>query len=220
MTRRFNLLLLFVALAAAVGGAATALYLKPDAPRIALTKDPESAGVKGLLWPNPKVVKPFQLTDHDGRPFDLERLKGHWSFLFFGFTHCPDVCPMALETMKQVALRLEASDAAAGTQYVFVSVDPARDTPEQLKGYVQYFDPDFIGATGEHDELRRMTRQLGIIYDINEPDAAGDYQVDHSAAILLTDPRGRMVGVFSVPHQVTDIADRFQAMRDFIDEHS
>jgi len=220
MNSRKNLSLLVVALMAAVIGAGTALYLRPSGDTLALVRDQDGPAIQGLLWPNPKQVAPFELTDHHGQAFDLDRLKGRWSFMFFGYTHCPDVCPMTMDTLKRVAGRLEGQEAGADTQVVFVSVDPARDTPEHLKNYVEYFNPEFLGATGGAEQLMAMTRQLGIIYDLNDGDGKKDYLVDHSAAVLLTDPQGRLVGVFSAPHRAEDITARFEAMRGFLDEHS
>ena len=221
MSLRLKLMMLFVALAAAIAGAGASLYLRPAGEALVLTRDAPPSDIEGMLWPNPKQVKPFQLVDHEGRPFDLDRLKGQWSFLFFGYTHCPDVCPMALDTMKHVTRKLQQRGAGQDVQVVFVSVDPERDTPAHLGSYVTYFDPDFVGATGEPDQLLAMTRQLGIIYDIQEHDEGdSSYLVDHSAAILLTDPEARVVGVFSAPHEPTEITERFQSMRGFIAEHS
>lgn len=220
MNSRKNLSLLVVALMAAVVGAATALYLRPSGAPLDLVRDQDGPAIQGLLWPHPKQVAPFELIDHHGEAFDLERLKGRWSFMFFGYTHCPDVCPMTMDTLKRVAGRLEGREAGADTQVVFVSVDPARDTPEHLKDYVEYFHPDFVGATGTTEELMAMTRQLGIVYDLNDDDGGNDYLVDHSAAVLLTDPEARLVGVFSAPHRAEDIAARFEAMRGFLDDQS
>ncbi|MDZ7753806.1 MAG: SCO family protein [Gammaproteobacteria bacterium] len=220
MNSRKHLSLLVVALMAAVVGAGTALYLRPTATSLDLVRDRDGPAIQGLLWPNPKQVAPFELTDHHGQAFDLDRLKGRWSFMFFGYTHCPDICPMTMDTLKRVADKLEERQTGADTQVVFVSVDPARDSPEHLKNYVEYFNPDFVGATGATEELMSMTRQLGIIYDLHEADQDGNYLVDHSAAVLLTDPQGRLVGVFSAPHRAEDMTARFEAMRGFLDEQS
>lgn len=178
---------------------------------------PPAPPIPGLLWPNPKPVPEFGLTDQHGQPFTLARLKGHWTFLFFGYTHCPDVCPITLAVMNAVDGLLDASPGLAeATQFAFVSVDPARDTPEQLAKYVAYFNPDFIGATGSEEAIHDLTRRLGVVYMRGEPDAQGDYTVDHSASILLVDPEGRFVAVFGAPHDAKQIAERFRAIRDFV----
>jgi protein SCO1/2 len=153
-----------------------------------------------MVLPEPRVIADFSLTDHDGEPFTLDSLRGRWSLIFFGFTHCPDVCPSTLYDLQQVHGTL-TRDTSADHQVLFVSVDPERDTPEVLKQYVNYFDPDFIGVSGENEQLAPLTLQLGIAYRIEEHEP-GDpaYRVDHSASILLTDPQGRLHGVFPAPH--------------------
>jgi protein SCO1 len=95
-------------------------------------------------------------------------------------------------------------------------VDPERDTLEHLSHYVGYFDDAFLGVTGEHEALRRLTRQLGVLYHHNEPNTRGDYLVDHSAGVFLLDPEGRMVGFFRAPHEANDIAARLRGIRDFV----
>lgn len=186
---------------------------------------PAPAGVEGLLWPNPKSVAAFTLTDQAGQAFDLERLRGKWSFLFFGYTHCPDICPITLGVLKSVADRLASEGRyAADSQMVFVSVDPARDTPEVLREYVGFFGPGFVGATGTDAQLTTFTRDLGVLYmRVGEGDGAvagTNYLVDHSAAVLLVDPQGRLVGVFPAPQTVDGVAQRYAAIRAFLEAQS
>jgi len=174
--------------------------------------------VPGFLWPDPKVLQGFALTDHRGEPFGLDRLIGRWSFLFFGYTHCPDVCPTTLSMLAKVAGERGADGVAGGrAQVVFVSVDPARDTPARLGEYVAYFDRDFLGVTGAEDALGSLTRQLGIFVSRDAPDGDGNYLVGHSAAVLLIDPEGRLVGVFQAPHDPAGIADSFRRIRRFLE---
>lgn len=170
--------------------------------------------IPGLLWPNPKRLAPFSLEDQHGRPFDLERLKGHWTFLFFGYSHCPDVCPVTLTVMNHVQKLLAATpDAAEHVQFTFVTVDPARDTPEHLAAFVKYFNEDFLGVSGPEDRLAGLTRQLGIVYLRTEPETDGSYLVDHTASILLTGPEASLVALFSAPHDAGEIAERFKKIR-------
>ena len=177
---------LFVALAFAAGiGAALLLERGP-----ARTPD-----IEGLLWPDPRTLQAFTLVDQDGDTFDLQNLRGRWTLLFFGFTFCPDICPSSLN--------------------VFVSVDPGRDTPERVGEYVRFFDPGFTGVTGSEDALESLTAQLGVIAFRTEPDADGNYLVDHTAAVLLLDPQARLVGLFRTPHEASDIAARVRGIMDF-----
>ncbi len=173
--------------------------------------------VEGLLWPDPKIVQPFSLVDHRGEPFTLEQLKGRWSFLFFGYTNCPDVCPTILSMLDKVAGELGKEPMSnRDVQFVFVSVDPVRDTPEVLARYVGNFNPDFIGVTGTMETLTSLTRQLGIYAQPDAPDTHGDYLVDHGTPVLLIDPAGRLLGVFQSPRGPLDVAERFRQLRRFV----
>lgn len=174
--------------------------------------------IPSLLWPNPKTVGEFELTDQYKRPFGLGRLQGKWTFLFFGYSHCPDVCPLALTVLNNVERELKTTpESAKDVQVAFVSVDPARDTPEYLHEYVAYFNPEFIGLTGSEESLEAFTRQLGVLYRLGEPDSNGFYLVDHTAAILLVDPEGRLVGLFQIPHEVPVISEQFRQIRGFVE---
>ena len=208
--QKFTLLMLLVGTLAVVLG--TQAYL-------GLTGGAQSRpDIPGLLWPNPKPIAPFSLTDQRGQAFDLERLKGHWTFLFFGYTHCPDVCPGSLAAMNTVARQLSGSpDEAKDVQFAFVTVDPARDTREQMAAFVAYFNKDFLGVSGTEDKLAGLTRQLGIVYLLGEPEADGSYLVDHTASILLVDPQGRLIALFSAPHNPVEMAERFGRIRRFVE---
>lgn len=167
---------------------------------------PALGALKAL--PEPRVLADFRLLDQDGREFSLDRLRGQWSLLFFGFTHCPDVCPSALYDLQQVRRTLaEQSPGAMLPQIVFVSVDPERDTPARMKEYVAFFDPAFIGLTGAPEQLAPLALQMGVAYRV-EPHEAGapTYQVDHSASIFLTNPDGRLHGIFPAPQDAALMA--------------
>jgi protein SCO1/2 len=166
--------------------------------------------------PEGRPVVGVQMTDHNNQPFDESRFKGKWSFLFFGFTHCPDVCPAALLIMKAVWNKLpEDARQAPEPQMIFVSVDPDRDTPEILKQYVQFYHPDFIGITGKHDKLDILTTQLSALYGYEDAEGGNGYTVTHSAQIILIDPDGHMRAVFTTPHNVDAIVKGFVSVRDY-----
>lgn len=149
-------------------------------------------------YPAPRAVSEFQLTRSDGKPLTVADLKGHWNLFFFGFTHCPDICPNTLGVLKQVRAQLVHAGAADQVHIHFVSVDPQRDQPEILGRYATYYDPSFIAATGSDEELNRLTRSLGVMYT-REPAKDGQYNVDHSASIVVVDPQARLVGLFRPP---------------------
>ena len=174
--------------------------------------------LEATVLPDARPLVGFNLSDHDGGPFSPEQLKGHWSFLFFGFTNCPDVCPMALKVMQSVWKALPTKQGETGhPKLYFVSVDPDRDKLATLKQYVQYFQPEFNGVTGKLDELDKLTNQIGILYGYDEKEGDNDleYIVNHSAQIILVDPRGRMRAVISPPHEPEIISSNFQTIRTF-----
>jgi protein SCO1/2 len=158
-----------------------------------------------LLYPEPRELEPFQFDRADGKSFSEADLTGRWTLAFFGFTHCPDICPTTLSTLKQVEADLAAKPPKDPVQYLFVSVDPARDTPQVLATYTAFFSPAIIAATAPEERLLPATRQMGIVY-MQSPLPNGGYTVDHSAQIVLLDPTGRMVGMFRPPLDAAKIA--------------
>ena len=154
-----------------------------------------------------RPLAPFQLTDHNGLPFDNGRLQDGWSLVFFGYTYCPDVCPMTMQTLGAIEKEISVQSGITGPRIVFVSVDPERDTAERLKQYVTYFSPDFTGVSGDHENLRSLTGSLGVFYSRSEnPRQPDRYQVDHSASLFLFGPGGRIRALFSAPLQAGAIA--------------
>lgn len=179
------------------------------------------ANIPGLLWPNPPHVDTFALTNVDGRPLDTAYLAGKWTLLFFGFTHCPDVCPTTLATLKHVRELLIATGPFKSTlQVLFVSVDPERDSPAVLKSYVGYFDPSFNAAIGTEAELKAVARELGIIYAKIPTADPALYNVDHTASVLLIGPAATLLGVFPPPHRADQIAQRVREIEVFVASHS
>ncbi len=148
----------------------------------------------------------FVLRGPQGK-FTNANLVGHWSFMFFGYTQCPDICPTALTLMKGVKA---AVPPALTFRVVFVSVDPRRDTRALLGEYMAAFDPSFIGISGDDAALTPLTRTLGVFYQRNDGTDTQHYTVDHSAAIYLIDPRGRLTAVFSQPHEAAKVAADYQ----------
>ena len=166
------------------------------------------------LWGQEKPLIPFKLIDKNNQPLTNEQLEGKWSYLFFGYTHCPDVCPTALQMMAETLHILDESGSGEGFQAVFISVDPGRDDTKTLKNYVDYFDPRILAATGEKTELDKLTQQLGIIYlQTDNPEDPENYLVDHSAQILVINPKGEFAAVLSPPHKPEVMAKDLQQLR-------
>jgi protein SCO1/2 len=161
----------------------------------------------GTALPESRPIADFSLTGQDGQPFTREDLRGHWTLLFTGFTNCPDVCPATLATMADLDRRLERGDL----EFRFVSVDPERDTPEVVRGYLAHFGPGLAGATGSRPDIERFTAGLGLAQVVN-PGVGGEYTVDHSTALVLTDPRARLAGYFQAPHRPAALAADLAAL--------
>ena len=174
--------------------------------------------IPGFLWPNPPLVQEFSLTTHRGDEFSRSSFLGRWSFVFFGFTQCPDVCPTTLQNLKTTRTQLVDDEIFAELgQIVFVSVDPARDTPEIISNYLNYFDEEFVGITGPEDKLSELTKPLGILFV--KIDSGDSYTMDHSASILLIDPKGRLLGLFSMPHDPQVLSESFKKISQFYAQH-
>ena len=172
-----------------------------------ITSRPEAPEIDGLLWPQSKALQSFTLEDQNRRAFSLDRLRGHWTLLFFGYTNCPDICPVTLAVLENALTLMRKAHADAELpQVVFVSVDPKRDTPEHLGDYVSHFDPSFVGVTGSDANLAAFAGQLGALYVLGDADAEGQYSVDHTAALFLIDPRGHLVALFQAPHAADVLA--------------
>jgi len=155
----------------------------------------------GTWLPRARTLAEFHLQDMSGRGFDLNNLRGHPTLLFFGFTHCPDVCPTTLATLEQVLRQAPL----AGAQVVFVSVDPERDTDASLQSYLGAFDRNFVGVRGERAALAPLLRSLNAIA-VRQDLPGGGYTMDHSATLYLLDTQGRLVAVFSPPFSSTRLA--------------
>ena len=170
-----------------------------------------ATSVAGMTVLEPASPLPeFRLHDQNNQAFNRARLQGKWSFVFFGYTHCPDICPTTLVVLRDVQKISGGQDKSI--QYVFISVDPKRDKAATLKNYLPYFHPEFIGATGDQSELMRLTRAVGAYYEIGKP-RNGVYEVHHSAAIFLIDPEARLRALFSGPHDAVRLAQGLQQVK-------
>lgn len=190
-TGHARLLLAAAALCAALAGYWMAQQLDRASPQLA----------SGTWLPRPKPVGDFRLTDTSGRAFTQRDLGGGPALVFFGFTHCPDVCPTTLMKLAQVRKRA----GLTGLRVLFVSVDPQRDTAPLLGMYVHAFDPAFLGLTGEPGSILALAANFGVAVNRVEL-PGGDYTMDHSAVVFLLDERARIAAIFTPPFDVAALA--------------
>ena len=180
-----------MALAAALAGYMVSRQLAHPLPQL------ES----GTALPRPRALQPFSLTDQQGRAFGNAELAGHPSLVFFGFTHCPDVCPTTLALMAQ----LKRTPALARLQMIFVTVDPKRDDAAAMQAYVDAFGGNMVGLRGEDAALDPFLKNLGALRAI-QPLAGSDYSVDHSATLFYLDAQGALAAVFTPPFEFTKLS--------------
>ena len=188
-----RLIILVVAIIAVAAGTLTSRWYAspPPAPRAA------------TVLPAPFELPEFSLLDQGGQPIGRDAFEGQWDLVFFGFTHCPDICPMTLQVLSNARRELGEDGQEPLPRIVLVSVDPERDDPESMRRYVDYFGTGNLGITGELAEIRKLTDGLGIYFQ-KVPRDDGSYTVDHSAVVLLVDPRGEFNAMFSAPHDAAN----------------
>lgn len=207
---KFSIMITSVALAAILAGVWLAATYRENDSRAMLLPDRVMT-----LFPDPKPLTAFALTDHQNRVFDLASLKGKWSFLFFGFTHCPDICPTTLAILSRARDNIAKSAVGAeDIQIVFISVDPNRDTASKLKQYVAHFHAAFLGVTGDDAQIGNLAGQLGAAYQVAITPGVEDYPVYHAAAVFLVDPQARYHAVFTPPLDAEVISTRFKVVRE------
>ncbi len=191
--------LVLFALVAAAGGVWVAKRTSDQAPQL----------TSGTWLPQPRPVPEVSLVDQSGQPFTTQALKGHPTLMFFGFTHCPDVCPTTLARLADVVKAAKIPDL----KVELVSVDPERDTPEQLARYVHAFSPDFGALTGKPEAIRELAKEFGVA--IARVDlGGGEYTVDHSAVVSLLNRQGQRVALFTPPYEVASVAADLHSVAD------
>lgn len=188
-----NLLFIIIAIAAIAVGFLAQLSSSPD------ENAPEFE--KTILLPQPKPLTMVPFKSHLDQPFNATDWLGRWSIVFYGFTNCPDVCPTTMQTLKQVKAELVAAGVWQNYRVIMVSVDPQRDTTERLAQYVPFFDSEFIGLRAESGATTEFAKQMGILFISGEDSGDANYDVDHSASIILIDPDARYAGVMTAPHK-------------------
>ena len=173
--------------------------------------------VAGMLWPIQPTLTSFALDDARGGRFDEGQLRGHWTLLFLGYTHCPDICPTTLDTLAKASVRLrDFAPFAEHGQVLFVSVDGERDRGEALRRYVEYFNPAFRAASAPPAQLHLLLRQLDMQAVKISNDDSPDYFFDHASEIVLIGPDLRVLALFDYPHEPADLAGRVRTVVGFM----
>ena len=163
-----------------------------------------------IVLDRPRIFSDFELIDHRGEVFNIARFQDTWTMVFFGFTHCPDICPTTLAVLNETYSKLKESEKEK-LQVVMISLDPERDTVEKLAEYVPYFNDHFIGVTGNKHLIRRLTAEINIAYN-KVPLEADDYTVDHSTQLVLINPKGHYHGFFKAPHSETMLRSTWRSI--------
>ena len=176
---------------------------------LALELQEVSRGAGGTLLGS-AIGGPFQLVDQNGRTVTNTQLEGKWLLVYFGYTHCPDACPTALNNIA-VALRDLGAKQRDEVRPVFITIDPARDTPKMLKDYVTAFDAPILALTGTAAQVAKAADDYRVYY-AKHPEAGGDYSMDHSSIIYVMDPKGRFSASFSGEDPPDQMAERLKKL--------
>lgn len=207
---RFKILIAVLASAALVSGGLLVFILMT----VTIVTPAQLRNDALFVYDSPITLDEFSLTNQDEEVFTNESLQGRWSLIFFGYTYCPDICPITLASIKQFYDLLKDSGDTTDVQVIMVSVDPERDTSEVLGNYVRYFNPDFIGATGDYTDVYRMARNMNLTFNYTRIDD-DNYLVNHNGEVMLIDPLGNNVGFLKPPYEPQKMLDNFQAIKSY-----
>ena len=205
MKKTHFLILLVAAVVAAFAGIWMAEKTSVDS---SVSIKPDS--IQGAIYPKAKEIKEFSLINHRSENVTKENFKNHWSLVFVGYTHCPDICPTTMTVMTQVSEFMQKQKMKP-PEIVFLSIDPERDTADILNAYVTYFNENFIGLTGELKEIKQLTAQLNAVFR-KAPGLSGeitdkDYLMDHSSALMLMNPHGNLQSILTAPHTPANLIE-------------
>ena len=172
---------------------------------------PDLSQLTGFSFPEPEKLSNVNLVDHNNNPLTEENFSDKWTFIYVGYTFCPDACPMSLNTLNQMDGLLNQQDGPKASS-LLVSVDPERDTPEHMKGYVKHFNSGFSGATGTPEAIKQFADQVSAIYSVPEDRSDPNYLVDHSSSIILINPDAAVQAIFTPPQSAEVLAKDFKLL--------
>ncbi len=170
----------------------------------------------GIVFDEPQAIGGFQLVDQNQGRFSVENFRGAWSFVYFGFTRCSEPCPKTLAELQHLSDKLSghSPNDDVPVKFVFVSVDPERDTLPQLKTFLQNLSPGLVGLTGDPDELRILAAQIAAPFKVNRDDSS-ELTIDHSYSIFLINPDAEFQAILTPPHEASQLAADFRAITDW-----
>lgn len=157
--------------------------------------------IQGTIYPTPKNILPFMLKTDSNSKFTEQNLLNKWSIVFFGYTNCPDICPNTLVLLNDFYKTLKTKTTP---QIIFVSLDPNRDTVDNINKYVKFFNPNFQAITGSESAIYQLTKDFGVVSNKISQNSANDnqdYFIDHSSHIFLINPEGQIQAIFAAPHK-------------------
>ncbi len=174
---------------------------------------------RATVLAEPRPLPALALVNQDGQPLGREFFEGHWTIVFFGFTSCPDICPTTLATLKQATRELGDLPSGDRPRVMLVTVDPERDDQKRLSAYVKFFDPSFLGATGDAAAVADAAAAFGVPYSkVSLPD--GGYTMDHGSAIFIVGPSGGIVAVSSAPHEAGALGRDYRRIVAYVDKRA
>ena len=174
----------------------------------------EGPKYNGIIWPNPPKVSKFTLFDFNKKKISETFLEGTWNLIFFGFTHCPDICPTTLTTLKIAEKMLLEQNLFNKSNIIFVSVDTQRDNALLVKQYLSNFSKSFIGLTGEEIELKKFSDSLGAVFYQSQTDDK-KILIDHSSSLFILSPKNELLGVLTQPFSSKDVVDKYVKVTEF-----
>lgn len=203
MSNTKNYLVLIIAAIAAMAGG---LWLAQENP----PAQENTPRIQGAIYPTAKHIEDFSLLNQNNQTFSKKNLQEQWSLIFVGYTLCPDICPTTLSLMSEVHWELKNQELDPPA-IIFLSIDPARDTVDVVKQYVEYFNSDFTGLTGDPAQIAKLTRNLNAVYrkapGLNGEITKDDYLMDHSSALMLINPDGDLQSILTAPHSMRGVID-------------
>ena len=157
-----------------------------------------------------EIIEKVHLIDHYGKPFESSTLKNKPSLLFFGFTNCPEICPTTLADLSEITK--EVTSSVDAINIIFVTLDPKRDNKEHLKDYVQYFDRNIIGITGDKNEIKKFAKNWGVFYETVKT-SNNNYTLNHTATVFMIDELGNFRGTISWGENETSVIQKITNLR-------